>query len=243
MDEWRLIAGGVTAGLAALCVTFHRVERGREDALSGGVPDAARKPARRAMGDLSPGEAILRVQVPAGGDKPVNLGTSKESYESVSASPTLSCTGVSLVAEDGTPLELPAGASLEIRAIYGARRNVIESITEPTGVVHVFSFEVLPGTWLWRHGRLPEAAGQSSPFRDGPRRIEPRGQAIVLSGEEIPQDPTRGSSCWLALLTAILLGSIPPIVLSWDTVWAIVACTAGVFFIMGLVAMPPKPKT
>jgi hypothetical protein len=243
--EWpqQLVEASVTGGLVALCLWFRRVELGREqarDALA-----AASSPARlkRAASDLTPGPALLRVQVAGAEGAWINLGTSHESYESLSANPTLDGLGSSMLTEDGRPLSLSPGAPLDIQKVYGARRNVLESITKPGGVVHLFSFEVLSGTWLWLRGRLAEEAAPGTPFRAGAaRRIEPMGKAYVLYGEE-PTLPTSssGAGCWIVLVIVTLLASVVPILLSSTEAWTWVTVVAVILAIGGVWLLPERP--
>lgn len=232
-----------TVLLVLLSLWLGRVERAREQA---GARDPKRNPpkvVKRAPGDLSAGEAVLRVQVTGADGEWINLGTSRESYESVSAAPTLQCAGFSVRTESGSTLALREAVPLEISKVYGARRKVIESLTGPEGIAHVFSFEVSAGTWIWIHGRIADDGSAGTPFRETPtRQLDPSGDKYRLSGEE-PAAATNaaGAGCWTLLAIAVAIFGVGALYFGWIGAWWAFMGVFAVLTLLGLVAMPAKP--
>jgi hypothetical protein len=141
----------------------------------------------------SPNVVELKVCVLADSVEHVRIGTSIESPESISGTPTLITDPVVLVeqafdASDGPPppsvrpgrlVRLRTGASLRIEALPGARRSPLEIETTASGVRHHYSFEIPRGMvfWIWGEIVRQEPTGpfrddmtcDLAPFADGPR--------------------------------------------------------------------------
>ena len=165
--RWAIGAGVPVLGALWMLVT-QRAEKQRV------LAENAR---RLETGDLRPpderkgGIGKIRVHVVGGGH--VNLGSSIESAESLSGTPTLQ-TAAFLVEDDGGQrFSISAGATLSVRRLGGARRNLLESITKETGGVDQrFSFEVDPQATFVLKATFPEVKESQGAFREGPLALE-----------------------------------------------------------------------
>ncbi|MEJ7729243.1 MAG: hypothetical protein WKG00_08505 [Polyangiaceae bacterium] len=150
----------------------------------------------------------LKVRVDAGSGQRVSLGSSVETPEAVSATPTLTVAEVALVEEafdasDGPPpthvrpgrrLALEPGASMVVAGLPGARRKPLDIETTQTGVLHHYSFELAADKVFWISGLL--APGDANgPFRgDASRQLAPLSganrRAYIASAARGAKEPT-----------------------------------------------------
>ena len=133
----------------------------------------------RAPSEGAPG-VELKVRVDAASGQRLSLGSSAETPESVSATPTLTTAEVVLVEETfaetdgpapahirpGRRLVIKPGEPMTIAGLPGARRKPLDIETTDTGVVHHYSFELASEKVFWISGVL-EAPDASGPFRGG----------------------------------------------------------------------------
>ncbi len=131
----------------------------------------------------------LRAEV--AGDQPVCIGTSLEEAGAPgvpSSTPTLE--SVEAVLDDGNQrvLHLPAGITLRVRDLEGARRVALESVTSRAGTKTRYTFEVPAKGIFW----ILDAEGERTegPSGETELKIPPRaeGYEITMSSPPMPGD-------------------------------------------------------
>lgn len=213
------------AALTALCLVGYRIESSRETARV----------------DLAPPALSLRVV----GEAPwVRLGDSVEaSIAEASAEPLIVSSGFTLVDDQGRSYSVPAGSPVQIRAVDGARRAPIEGITSQGALRPRLSFDVPPDAVLYSAARPdhPPNAG----YRGPPSLLAEPGSDLVLSGSAAL---TQGSGsafpgCWLLILVPTVGSGVVGALLG-STTWAWASFGVGTALaLVGLVALPAKPRS
>jgi hypothetical protein len=164
------------------------------------------------------------------------LGSSEEeSFESMSATPTLRSEGF-VMEIDGRRVEIARGTQVEIRAIEGARRAPLEAMTTGQGLKTRFTFEVRPGTLLFTEAATP----QLHAYRD---QVAPQ-TSMVLAGSAatVLRKETAFPGCWMMIMVPGVFGALGATLLGWSQLaWALIAGTA-VLLGLGYTAMPSLPK-
>ncbi len=215
------------AVLAVLCLVGWRVEGARVDAWQGNPKTGQPKSVRRLF---------------AVGAAPwVRLGNSEEqSFETVSANPTLTSAGFELRSEDGETLKVPIGVKVQVRSIDGARRVPLEAITSGGAVRPRFTFEVPPDLALFTTHKQRERALVA--YRSSAAVLDiTGGQPLVLTSS--PGSLIAGAypGCWLMILVPFVIGGALSAWLVGPPAALTAGLTALVLMLIGWAALPERP--
>lgn len=208
------------AVLATACIVGYRVEAHRGRLIASAPVKEGSVVVGRVVGD---GEWIV-------------LGSSEEeSFESLSATPTLTSSGFALDVE-GTRIAIGSGSKVEIRAIEGARRAPLDALTTAQGMKTRFTFEVRPGTLLYTDASTPHL----QPYRthEAPKT------SIVLAGSKAAamRRETAFPGCWMMLMVPGVTGALIATLSSAHTVAWVFLGVMALLVVIGITALPSVPK-
>ncbi|MGZ3421153.1 MAG: hypothetical protein ACXWUG_05520 [Polyangiales bacterium] len=211
----------IEAGLGALCILGYRTEANR-GALINRIP---------AEGEGS----VVSARVVGQGEWIVLGSSEEESFESMSASPTLLSAGFELDL-DGRRVEIAPNTKVETHSIEGARRAPLDAMTTAQGMKTRFTFEVRPGTLVYTDAALPQLHAY--------RAHGAPNTAIVLAGtrETVVRKDTAFPGCWIFILVpGVFGGLIATLAGGVEVAWVFVAFTVALL-VFGYVALPSVPQ-
>lgn len=225
------------AAIALIAWAHFRVER------KGRLRDALWMALRRDKGRWTKGPAALEVRVISDSNKPVTIGTSFETPDTLGPHASLECAGVAVQVVDGPKLFLRKGAKLVVSGVQGAERRFVRAETTRVGAEQEYTFDVAPDRSLWIVGELPRDVQRSDdgPFRgESMGELEPLGDAYQLS-ETAPGRWIPGCGGPIAVLVAVIA---LPFALSGHNVAFLITVACGLIALAGqLITMPELPPT